>query len=57
MPAGADAGGRSRGLETRVPGVFAVRDVRAGAVKLVAAVMGGGAQVVAVRHSLLTCYG
>jgi len=46
------AAGRSRGLFTRTPGVFAVHDIRAGTVKRGAVV--GGAQVVAGLLSLLS---
>ena len=35
------------------PGVFAIGDVRSGAVKRVAAAVGEGAQVVAMIHPLL----
>jgi thioredoxin reductase (NADPH) len=38
-------------LETSIPGVFAVGDIRAGSVKRVAAAVGDGAQVVAALHS------
>jgi thioredoxin reductase (NADPH) len=51
---GADPVGRGRGLETRVDTICAVRDVRAGAIKCVAAALGKGAQVVAAVRSLLT---
>jgi thioredoxin reductase (NADPH) len=37
-------------LETRVPGLFAVGDIRAGSIKRVAASVGEGAQVVAALH-------
>ena len=37
-------------LETSLPGVFAIGDVRAGSVKRVAAAVGEGAQVVAALH-------
>ncbi|NIJ07569.1 thioredoxin reductase (NADPH) [Sphingomonas vulcanisoli] len=40
-------------LETSVPGVFAIGDVRAGSTKRVAAAVGEGAAVVAQIHSLL----
>ncbi len=40
-------------LETNVPGVFAIGDVRAGSVKRVAAAVGEGAQVVAALHAIL----
>jgi thioredoxin reductase (NADPH) len=44
--------GRS-GLETSLPGVFAIGDARAGSVKRVAAGVGEGAQVVAAIHAYL----
>ncbi|MDR3508796.1 MAG: FAD-dependent oxidoreductase [Caulobacteraceae bacterium] len=40
-------------LETSVPGVFAIGDVRAGSTKRVAAAVGEGAQVVAALHGVL----
>jgi thioredoxin reductase (NADPH) len=40
-------------LETSVPGVFAVGDVRSGSVKRVGAAIGEGAQVVAALHGFL----
>ncbi|MFC5526013.1 FAD-dependent oxidoreductase [Rhodanobacter ginsengisoli] len=40
-------------LETSVPGVFAIGDVRAGSTKRVAAAVGEGAQVVAALHQIL----
>src|SRR4051794_40597019 len=40
-------------LQTSVPGVFAVGDVRSGSVKRVGAAIGEGAQVVAALHGLL----
>jgi thioredoxin reductase (NADPH) len=40
-------------LETSVPGVFAVGDVRAGSVKRVGGAIGEGAQVVAALHGFL----
>jgi thioredoxin reductase len=40
-------------LETRLPGVFAIGDVRSGSVKRVAAAVGEGAQVVAALHAFL----
>jgi thioredoxin reductase (NADPH) len=49
--AGEDGGGLP--LETNLPGVFAVGDVRAGSVKRVAASVGEGAQVVAAIHKRL----
>jgi thioredoxin reductase (NADPH) len=50
---GKEAGGASRLLETSVPGVFAIGDVRSGSVKRVAAAVGEGAQVVATLHAFL----
>jgi thioredoxin reductase (NADPH) len=43
----------ARPLETSLPGVFAIGDVRAGSVKRVAAAVGEGAQVVAALHAFL----
>jgi thioredoxin reductase (NADPH) len=40
-------------LETSVPGVFAVGDVRSGSVKRVGGAIGEGAQVVAALHNFL----
>jgi thioredoxin reductase (NADPH) len=40
-------------LETSVPGVFAVGDVRCGSVKRVGGAIGEGAQVVAALHGFL----
>ena len=40
-------------LETTVPGVFAVGDVRSGSVKRVGGAIGEGAQVVASLHGYL----
>ena len=42
-----------RSLETSLPGVFAIGDVRSGSTKRVAAAVGEGAQVVATLHSFL----
>ena len=42
-----------RQLETSLPGVFAIGDVRSGSVKRVAAAVGEGAQVVAALHAFL----
>jgi thioredoxin reductase (NADPH) len=42
-----------RPLETSLPGVFAIGDVRSGSVKRVAAAVGEGAQVVAALHTFL----
>jgi thioredoxin reductase (NADPH) len=50
---GKEADGTSRPLETSVPGVFAIGDVRSGSVKRVAAAVGEGAQVVATLHAFL----
>jgi len=48
-----DAAGRSLSLETSIPGVFAIGDVRSGSTKRVAAAVGEGAQVVSALHGLL----
>jgi thioredoxin reductase (NADPH) len=40
-------------LETNLPGVFAIGDVRSGSVKRVAAAVGEGARVVAALHAFL----
>jgi thioredoxin reductase (NADPH) len=50
---GVDAGASRRPLETSLPGVFAIGDVRSGSVKRVAAAVGEGAQVVATLHAAL----
>lgn len=50
---GPAAGGRHE-LETSLPGVFAIGDVRAGSVKRVAAAVGEGAQAVAAVHAYLS---
>jgi thioredoxin reductase (NADPH) len=50
---GASADGSRHPLETNLPGVFAIGDVRAGSVKRVAAAVGEGAQVVAAVHAYL----
>lgn len=42
------------GLETSIPGVFAVGDVRAGSVKRMGGAIGEGAQVVAALHGFLS---
>ena len=44
-------------LETNLPGVFAIGDVRSGSVKRVAAAVGEGAQVVAALHAFLAEHG
>ena len=46
-------GNPRRLLETSLPGVFAIGDVRSGSVKRVAASVGEGAQVVAALHAFL----
>jgi thioredoxin reductase (NADPH) len=46
-------GNVQRPLESSVPGVFAIGDVRSGSVKRVAAAVGDGAQVVAALHAFL----
>jgi thioredoxin reductase (NADPH) len=52
---GASTAGASRlPLETSLPGVFAIGDVRAGSTKRVAAAVGEGAAVVAQIHSVLS---
>ncbi len=51
--AGVDAGADARPLETSLPGVFAIGDVRSGSIKRVAAAVGEGAQVVAALHAYL----
>jgi len=49
-----NGGGRpASALETSVPGVFAVGDVRSGSVKRVGGAIGEGAQVVAALHAYL----
>ncbi len=45
--------GGAGGLETNLPGVFAIGDVRASSIKRVAAAVGEGAQVVAAIHGHL----
>jgi thioredoxin reductase (NADPH) len=42
-----------RPLETNLPGVFVIGDVRSGSVKRVAAAVGEGAQVIAELHAFL----
>ena len=54
----ADGGGDGRRpLETNVPGVFAIGDVRDGSVKRVAAAVGDGARVVAALHAYFAATG
>jgi len=50
---GKEIDGARRLLETSVPGVFAIGDVRSGSVKRVAAAVGEGAQVAATLHAFL----
>src|SRR6267143_5934735 len=50
---GADSAENCRPLETSLPGVFAIGDVRSGSIKRVAAAVGEGAQVVAALHTVL----
>jgi thioredoxin reductase (NADPH) len=50
---GADLKNGRAALETNLPGVFAIGDVRAGSVKRVASAVGEGAQVVAALHGFL----
>lgn len=50
---GQDLGPEQPLLQTSLPGVFAIGDVRAGSVKRVAAAVGEGAQVVAAIHAYL----
>ncbi|WP_291862344.1 FAD-dependent oxidoreductase [Bradyrhizobium sp.] len=50
---GTDKGQPASALETSVPGVFAVGDVRSGSVKRVGGAIGEGAQVVAALHGFL----
>ncbi|HAT31743.1 MAG TPA: thioredoxin reductase [Janthinobacterium sp.] len=52
-PAAPDEGPPRAALETSVPGVFAIGDVRAGSTKRVAAAVGDGAAVVAQIHAFL----
>ncbi|MGW1195278.1 FAD-dependent oxidoreductase [Streptomyces sp. NPDC002536] len=47
-------GGQPAGLETSLPGVFAVGDVRSGSVKRVASAVGEGSVVVSAVHNSLT---
>ncbi len=50
---GVGAGENCASLESSVPGIFAIGDVRAGSIKRVAAGVGEGAQVVAALHAFL----
>ena len=43
-------------LETSLPGVFAVGDVRAGSIKRVATAVGDGATVIAMLHGYLAAH-
>jgi thioredoxin reductase (NADPH) len=54
---GAACGSAKHPLETNLPGVFAIGDVRSGSVKRVAAAVGEGAQVVAALHAYLAVDG
>ena len=49
-----DAAGQRRILDTSVPGVFAVGDVRSGSVKRCATAVGEGAMVVRFVHERMT---
>lgn len=51
---GVGAGENCASLETSIPGIFAIGDVRAGSIKRVAAGVGEGAQVVAALHTFLS---
>jgi thioredoxin reductase (NADPH) len=48
-----ELGGTHHPLETSIPGVFAIGDVRSGSIKRVASAVGEGAQVIARLHSYL----
>jgi thioredoxin reductase (NADPH) len=48
------AGLQSMSLQTSVPGVFAIGDVRSGSTKRVASAVGEGAAVVAQIHRMLS---
>jgi thioredoxin reductase (NADPH) len=50
---GSAGGTGNHALETNLPGVFAIGDVRSGSVKRVGAAIGEGAQVVAALHAYL----
>ena len=52
-PSGNGDGRLASALQTSLPGVFAVGDVRSGSVKRVGGAIGEGAQVVAALHSFL----
>lgn len=53
LRAGPDVSADARPLETSLPGVFAIGDVRCGSTKRVASAVGEGAQVVAALHAYL----
>jgi len=53
LATGSDAAPDAHPLETSLPGVFAIGDVRCGSTKRVAAAVGEGAQVVAAVHAYL----
>ncbi|KRF36135.1 FAD-dependent oxidoreductase [Nocardioides sp. Soil805] len=60
-PDPADAAGMAQGqarlpLETSLPGVFAVGDVRSGSIKRVATAVGDGATVIALLHGYLAAH-
>ncbi|WP_439936202.1 FAD-dependent oxidoreductase [Nocardia sp. N13] len=52
----AEDGGMRLPLETSIPGVFAVGDVRAGSIKRVATAVGDGATVIATLHGYLAAH-
>ena len=54
---GSACGAGKHPLETNLPGVFAIGDVRSGSVKRVGAAIGEGAQVVAALHAYLAAEG
>src|SRR5262249_5820403 len=54
---GSACGTGKHALETNLPGVFAIGDVRSGSVKRVGAAIGEGAQVVAALHAYLAADG
>jgi thioredoxin reductase (NADPH) len=53
LPAGSNPGREPLHLETSLPGVFAVGDVRGGSVKRVASAVGEGAMAVSLVHRWL----
>ena len=56
VPTGADVGKDAKPLETSVPGIYAIGDVRLNSVKRVGAAIGEGAQVVAALHGYLAAH-